>query len=131
MLFFCFLLGYYIFSNYILSFLFAYLFLFLVVAKSYQTLCDPRNCSPPGGSVHGISQARALEWVAISCSRASSRPRDWSCVSCISRCILYHWTTKEAHCFMVHSFNLSQFSITPLLWELYNSIFYLCLQPLC
>ena len=36
-------------------------------------LCDPRLCSPPGSSVHGISQARILEWVAISFSRGSSR----------------------------------------------------------
>ena len=42
------------------------------------TLCDPMNCSPPGSSVHGILQARILEWVAISFSRGSSRPRDWT-----------------------------------------------------
>ena len=43
-------------------------------AKSLQsclTLCDPMDCSPPGSTVHGILQARILEWVAISCSRAS------------------------------------------------------------
>ena len=45
-------------------------------------LCEPRNCSPPGSSVHGISQARILEWVAISFSRGSSQPRDQTCVSC-------------------------------------------------
>ena len=39
-------------------------------------LCDPMDCSPPDSSVHGISQARILEWVAISFSRGSSRPRD-------------------------------------------------------
>ena len=38
-------------------------------------LCDPKVCSPPGSSVHGISQARILEWVAISSSRGSSQPR--------------------------------------------------------
>ena len=42
------------------------------------------NCSPPGSSVHGVFQARLLEWVAISSSRGSSRPRDQNCVSCIS-----------------------------------------------
>ena len=44
-------------------------------AKSFQlskTFCDPVDCSPPGSSVHGISQARILEWVAISFSRGSS-----------------------------------------------------------
>ena len=45
-----------------------------LVAKSCQTLCDPMDCSSPGSSVHGISQARTLEQVAISFSRGSSRP---------------------------------------------------------
>ena len=45
-------------------------------AQSCPTLCDPVDCSPPGSSVHGISQARTLEWVAISFSRASSLTRD-------------------------------------------------------
>ena len=39
------------------------------VAQSCPTLCDPVDCSPPGSSVHGILQARILEWVAISFSR--------------------------------------------------------------
>ena len=54
-------------------------------AQSCPTLCYPVDCSPPGSSVHGISQARILEWVAISSSRGSSWPRDQthdSCVSC-------------------------------------------------
>ena len=42
------------------------------------------NCSPPGSSVHRISQTRILEWVAISFSKESSRPRDETCVSCVS-----------------------------------------------
>ena len=53
------------------------------------------DCSPPGFSVHGISQARILEWVAISFSMESSQPRDWTRVSCIGRRILYHWATRE------------------------------------
>ena len=52
------------------------LFVFYVlVAKTIPTLCDPTDYSPPGSSVHGISQARILEWVAISISRGSSWPR--------------------------------------------------------
>ena len=47
-----------------------------LVAQSRPTLCIPMDCSPPGSSVHGISQARILEWVAISSSRGSSQPRD-------------------------------------------------------
>ena len=54
------------------------------------------SCSLPGSSVHGISQARTLEWVVISFSRGSSRPRDWTPISCIGRCILYHQATREA-----------------------------------
>ena len=54
------------------------------VAKLYLTLCDPMNCSPPGSSVHRISQARILEWAAISFSRGSSLPRDGSCLSCLA-----------------------------------------------
>ena len=49
-------------------------------------------------SVRGISQARILEWVAVPFSRVSSWPRDWTCVSCIGRWILYHWATSEAPC---------------------------------
>ena len=54
------------------------------------------DCSLPGSSVHGISQARTLEWVAISSSRGSSSPRDGNRVSCIGRGILYHWAIREA-----------------------------------
>ena len=51
------------------------------VAQSCPTLCDPMDCSPPGSSVHGIFQARLLEWVAISFSSRSSQPRDRTRVS--------------------------------------------------
>ena len=54
------------------------------------------DCSPPGSSVHGISQVRILKWVVIFFSRGFSRPRDWTCVSCIDRQILYCWATREA-----------------------------------
>ena len=47
-----------------------------IVAQSCPTLCDPMDCSLPGSSLHGILQARVLEWVAISFSRGSSQPRD-------------------------------------------------------
>ena len=46
------------------------------VVQSYPTLCNPMNCSLPGSSVHGMFQARVLEWVAISFSRGSSWPGD-------------------------------------------------------
>ena len=53
-------------------------------AQACQILCDPMDWSPLGSSVHGILQARILEWVAMPSSRGSSRPRDRTCVSCIS-----------------------------------------------
>ena len=53
----------------------------VLATQSCLTLCDPVDCSPPGSSVHGILQARILEWVAISFSRGSSRPRDRTQVS--------------------------------------------------
>ena len=56
--------------------------------------CNPMNCSLPGSSVHGILQARILEQVAISFTRGSSWPRNWTCISCIGRWILYHWATS-------------------------------------
>ena len=46
--------------------------------------CNPIDCSPLGYSVYGISQARILEWVAISSCRGSSQPRDWTWVSCLA-----------------------------------------------
>ena len=64
------------------------------------------DCSPPGSSVHGISQARILEWVATSHSRGSSWPRDWTCifcVSCIDWQILYHCTTCEESTLGLHN----------------------------
>ena len=65
-----------------------------VCAQPTPTLSNPMDSSPPGSSVHGIFQARILDWVAISSSRGSSWPRDRPCVSCIfciGREILYHW----------------------------------------
>ena len=52
------------------------------VTQSCPTLCDPMDCSLSGSSIHGIFQARVLEWIAISFSRGSSRPRNRTRVSC-------------------------------------------------
>ena len=54
------------------------------------------DCSPPGSSLHGILQARILEWVAIPFFRESSQPRDWTWVSCIAGRFFTIWTIKEA-----------------------------------
>ena len=58
-----------------------------VYAKSLQscpTLCDPMEYRPPGSSVHGVLQARILEWAAFASSRGSSLPSDPTQVSCIA-----------------------------------------------
>ena len=54
------------------------------------------NCSLPGSSVHGILQARILEWVAIFSSGRSFQPRDWTQVSCIAGRLFTIWATREA-----------------------------------
>ena len=68
--------------------------------------------SLPGSFVHGISQTRILEWVVISFSRGSSRSRDWTCVSCIGRWILYHWAIQEAQCLVITIQNLASYCIS-------------------
>ena len=68
------------------------------VAKSCLTLCNPKDCSKPGFSVHGIFQARILELVAPSFSRGSSWMRNCTYVSCTGRWILYHFT-REARAY--------------------------------
>ena len=68
---------------------------FCLVAKLCPTLCNPVDCNPPDSSVHGISQARTLEWVAMPFSRASSQPRDQTQVSCIAGRFLTTWTTSK------------------------------------
>ena len=60
------------------------------VAQSCPILCDPRDCSLTGSSIHGIFQTRILEWVAISFSRRSSQPRDWTPGLPHCRQTLYH-----------------------------------------
>ena len=57
---------------------------------------NPKDYSQPGSSVRGILQTRILEKVAISFSRGSSRTRDWTCVSCIGKRVLYRSATREA-----------------------------------
>ena len=66
-----------------------------LVAQSCPTVCDPMDCNPPGSSVHGILQARILEWVAISFSRGSFQLRDQTQVSCIAGRCFTNWATRE------------------------------------
>ena len=92
------------------------------VAKTCPTLCDHVGYSPPGSSVHGILQTRILEWVAISSSKASSGPRDQTCVSCIScigKQILYTEPPGKPHGSYKSSFQLLFFSVTKVLGTLF------------
>ena len=65
----------------------------MLAAQSWPILWDHMDCSPPGSSVHGIFQARTLEWVAISFSRGSSWPRNRTQVSCIAGRFFTVWAT--------------------------------------
>ena len=60
-------------------------------------LCDPMEYSSPASSLHGIFQARILDWVLIPFSRGSSWPRDWTCVSCTGRQVLYYCPTCKVY----------------------------------
>ena len=72
------------------------------VTQLYFTLCDPVDCSPLDSSAHAISQARIMEWVAISFSMGSSWLRDQTWIFCISWWILHHWATKEDFSLAMH-----------------------------
>ena len=79
-----------------------------VKSLSHVRLCDPVDCSPPSSSVHGILQARTLEWVAVSFSRGSSWPRDRTQVSHIAGRRFTLWATKEAQYGIPHMWNLNR-----------------------
>ena len=91
------------------------------------SLCYPMDCSLPGSSVHGILQARILEWVAIPYSRGSSWPRDWTHVSCIAgRLYCLNLIRGNPHSsynwkFVVFA-NPSLFSLCPSPWEHFSTL---------
>ena len=90
----------------------------VLVAQSCPTLCDPMDCSPPGSSVHGLLQARTLEWVAISLFRASSWPGDRTQVSCIAGRFCFVWASREAHAPLLPHLIISSMSGSPILLSL-------------
>ena len=106
------------------------------VAQSCPTLCDPMDCSLPGSSVHGIFQAKILEWVAISLSRGSSRPRDRTQVSHIAGKRFNLCTTREAQllrkvlikCRECPSITITQIFVWIINW---NAIIYFRPFPFC
>ena len=83
-----------------------------LVTKLYLTPFKLMDCSPPGSSVHGISQARILELAAISFSRRASQPRDQTHISCIAGGFFTDLAIREA-IFKVSVYRLERFEI----WE--------------
>ena len=83
--------------------------------------CDSMDCSPPGSSVHGISQAWILQWVAIFSSGRSSWPRDRTHISCIGRSDLYQWATREA-CYKTKQNLLNFFTQSLFIASLWHSL---------
>ena len=97
-----------------------------VSLQSFPALCNPMDCSLPAPSVHEILQARILEWGAISFSRASSWPRDRTCISyisCIGRQVLYHKHHLESP-----SLPSVVLCLTPLLFLFFVSLEKICLK---
>ena len=73
-----------------------------IVTQSYLTLCDPKDCSLSGSSVHGICQAGILEWGAISFSKGSSQPRDQTHVSCFTGGFFTCWAIGETFILLIN-----------------------------
>ena len=68
----------------------------LIKSICFRYICDPMDCSPPGSSIHGILQARILEWLSMPSSRGSSQARDQTKVSHITYGFFTVWATREA-----------------------------------
>ena len=77
-----------------------------LLGHSCPTLCNPMHCSPPDSAVHGIFQARILEWVAISSSRGSAQPRDHTQISCTAGGFFTFWAIGEplSDIIVIHGF---------------------------
>ena len=101
------------------------------IAQSCPTLCDPMDCSLPGSSVHGISQARIMEWVAISFSRGSSQPREDSALAgrfltteAPGKLRIAWLKLKQIHCITlsIQSVGFSQFFNVGISWSCYTHL---------
>ena len=90
-----------------------------LVAQLCQTLCNPTDCNLPGSSVHGILQARILEWVAFPSSRGSSAPSDWTQVSHIAGRFFTIWSTREVYMGIVYFGNFPKI-ISKQKWKNYT-----------
>ena len=92
---------------------------YIFVTQSCPALWNLIDCSPPGSSDHGILQARILEWIAISFSRASSQPRDQTRVSCIAGWFFTVWAAREALNVVYLHFLWAK--IKPLMWPSFTN----------
>ena len=96
-----------------------------LITQPCPTPCNPMDCSPPVSSVHGISQARILKWVAISYSKGSSRPRDRTFISCIGRWVLYHLSDQYLQLFKCIGLQVSP------VWVNVSTPYYACRLNSC
>ena len=85
-----------------------------LVTQPCSTLCDPMDCSLPGSSVHGILQARILEWVALPFPRGSSQPRDRIQVSLIEGRFFTIWAIREGQIF---PYQMGLINCQLIIWE--------------
>ena len=83
----------------------------MLVAQSCSALCNPMDCSQPCFSVHGILQARILEWVAIPFSRGSSQTRDQTRASLIAGRFFIVQATGKPTCFKQPDYDVSSYSL--------------------
>ena len=79
------------------TFIYFFIYIYMKVTQSCLTLCDPMDYT-----VHGILQARILEWVAFPFSRGSSQPRDRTQVSCIAGRFFTSWAKREAQIYILY-----------------------------
>ena len=100
----------------------------VLVAQLCLTLCDSMDWSPPDSSVHGILQARILEWVVITFSKGSSWPRDQSRISCIAGSFTTIWDTREAQCILGHSQSPNPLYFSPSPIGVHTFVLYVCVS---
>ena len=94
-----------------------------LVAQSCPTLCEPLDCSPPGSSVHGILQAKKLEYSAMPSFREYSQPKDWTEVSRIAGGFFPIWATRAKFvCGWIHvkKWQMKGFQLGMRRWELHE-----------
>ena len=105
--------------------------MFVLVTKSYLTLCNSMDCSPPGSSIYGILQARILEWVAIPFFRGFSWPRYQTWVSHTTGRFFMIWATRKVYIVSIYLGIVCLFPLDLLLLQLTFLFVHCCsLSPL-